>query len=1356
MHRSGTSACTRTISLLGADLPTNLMPPQPGNNEAGFWESMDVYQLNDEILASAGSCWDDWLPFNPDWSTGGAASAFRERALSILEHDFGTSSLFVLKDPRICRLLPFWLEVLKTFNAEPKCLIIIRNPLEVAASLRLRDGFSPVKSHAIWLRHMLDVEHYSRSFSRAFLRYDDLLTDWRRVVSRLSAELGLRWPRRSATVEVEIDKFLDGRHRHHALGEDRVKSHPDLAVWIKDAFQAFIDLDVGNNPGEAEHQLDRIREEFDLACQLLGSLARSEEMARSEYEASTTDRLHASEARAAESLSRVTDLEALVEKQEAENCTLTQTAKHRDERIAELIALAKERESHLLDLKENSNQLETRFGELEALANQRATLIAELKTLVSRREEENRTLTQTTNYQDERIAELTAFVKERETFIRELKEISSQLKGCFAKQQEEIHTLIQVTNHQDERISELTALVKDPRSLSDEIKFISSQTETRVGELEELALQRASRITELEILTVQRGVTIAKLEDLADQRATRIHEFEVLVDQSATRIHELEVLADNRATRIHELEVLADQRATRIGELEGLADQRATRIGELEGLADQRATRIGELEGLADQRATRIGELEGLAHHADQRHAELESQLMQLQEAAKARIEINQALLFKLNAIQLSASWQLARPLHGVESRWPGLVRGLAAVEKLAWWTATAQLSGQLSLRRQSQALLTQGLFDLGWYIQQNPDVVLQGMNPILHWLVAGWQQGRNPNPLFDINWYLQHNSDVRQANINPLIHYIQTGASQGRLPHPLFDTRWYLDHNPDAANSTLNPLAHYLRSHPSERRDPHPLFNTDWYLRQHGDVETSGENPLVHFLSWGAAAGRDPNPFFDSSWYLARYPNVGKQGLNPLVHYVCWGAVEGWNPSPLFDTHWYLEQHPEIAAALLNPLAHYLHTGIHQGWPSHPAPLPAPNKLSLSSPERDPAVNGFQQRPAANVEELDKVVTLLNKQEALFSDTSPPSRILVIDWKPPTPDRDSGSYRISRLLFCLRDAGFDVDFIGDRMAEGPQYVEQLISRRIKTLIGREAAIRHLAEQGNQYRLAFLARPETFERYLPIVRTFAPQAKVLYDTVDLHWVRFARTASSSTKPNELQALLDRSQRYKRVELANAQSADITLAISEEEKQTLLSENPALKVAVLPNLHEIASWRVPFDERRDLFFIGGFDHEPNVDAVTFFISHILPLVTRELPNIRFHIVGSNMPASIRGMATNHVVPVGYVDDVEPYFAQCRVFVAPLRHGAGMKGKVGQSLSFGLPVVTTPIGAEGIGMIDEMHALIRKDPGDFAQGIIRLYKDEPLWQRLSEGGRELIRQRFSIEAVRDRLLWLVEKA
>ena len=122
MHRSGTSALTRVLNLLGCDLPKTLMGANK-TNEAGHWESLPICRLNDEILSSAGSNWHDWLAFNPGWYSSPRAAEYKEKALALLEEEFGQSRLFVLKDPRICRFAPFWLDVLETAGVKP---VVIR------------------------------------------------------------------------------------------------------------------------------------------------------------------------------------------------------------------------------------------------------------------------------------------------------------------------------------------------------------------------------------------------------------------------------------------------------------------------------------------------------------------------------------------------------------------------------------------------------------------------------------------------------------------------------------------------------------------------------------------------------------------------------------------------------------------------------------------------------------------------------------------------------------------------------------------------------------------------------------------------------------------------------------------------------------------------------------------------------------------------------------------------------------------------------------------------------------------------------------------------------------------------------
>jgi hypothetical protein len=303
MHRSGTSALTRAISLLGADLPVNLMPAVRDNNEMGFWESLDAYRLNDAILSAAGSSWDDWRRFDPDWLPVGTTMGFKARALALLEQDFEDSNLFVLKDPRLCRLLPFWLEVLQEFRAEPVCILPLRNPVEVAASLGRRDGFSPGKSYLLWLRHVLDAERGTRSMRRAFSSYDGLLGDWRGTVNALSRELDIIWPRPVDSAATEIEAFLQHRHRHHVADDGHLRDQPGVAAWVDETYAALVGLRQKPDPQNLLARLDAVCHEFDHACDTFGVLWRSEsakhveaQQARTEAE-TTIERLRAELAR---------------------------------------------------------------------------------------------------------------------------------------------------------------------------------------------------------------------------------------------------------------------------------------------------------------------------------------------------------------------------------------------------------------------------------------------------------------------------------------------------------------------------------------------------------------------------------------------------------------------------------------------------------------------------------------------------------------------------------------------------------------------------------------------------------------------------------------------------------------------------------------------------------------------------------------------------------------------------------------------------------------------------------------------------------------------------------------------------
>ena len=206
--------------------------------------------------------------------------------------------------------------------------------------------------------------------------------------------------------------------------------------------------------------------------------------------------------------------------------------------------------------------------------------------------------------------------------------------------------------------------------------------------------------------------------------------------------------------------------------------------------------------------------------------------------------------------------------------------------------------------------------------------------------------------------------------------------------------------------------------------------------------------------------------------------------------------------------------------------------------------------------------------------------------------------------------------------------------------------------------------------------------------------------------------------------------------------------------STEDEIALTTETAGKPVAIIPTIHPLHDRGKAFAERRNLLFIGNFNHTPNRDAVEFFVEKILPLIHKTLPKVRLDVIGSNAPHHFQAYASEGVNIHGYVPDIEPLFQSSRVFVAPLRFGAGVKGKIGDALSYGVPVVTTSVGAEGMQFEHDKEVLLANTPEDFANYVIQAYTNPELWQRLSDAGYEHIAKHFSPEAVERTILGSLE--
>ncbi len=353
--------------------------------------------------------------------------------------------------------------------------------------------------------------------------------------------------------------------------------------------------------------------------------------------------------------------------------------------------------------------------------------------------------------------------------------------------------------------------------------------------------------------------------------------------------------------------------------------------------------------------------------------------------------------------------------------------------------------------------------------------------------------------------------------------------------------------------------------------------------------------------------------------------------------------------------------------------------------------------------------------------------------------------QVLVIDAMTPQPDHDSGSLRLVNLMRLLSEQGAHVVFLPANREHAGAYTSELQQIGVEAWYAPFAsrAPAWLHEHGARFDSVIACRHYVAREFLPLLRRHAPQARILFDSVDLHYLREQRAADLDGSP----ALVHAARRTRALELDVIARADVTLVVSEAERALLAQDAPQANVEVLSNLHRLAGRGLPFGQRHDLVFVGGFRHPPNVDAMRWFVAEVFGQVRARLPGVRLHCIGSDVPAEIAALSDHPGVVVhGHVPDIAPFMDGCRIALAPLRYGAGVKGKVNLSMAHGQPVVATACAVEAMHLRDGHDVLVANDAPSFAAAVVRLYQDQTLWEQLATHGLANVARHFSLDAAR----------
>ncbi len=269
MHRSGTSAITGVLGLAGATLPKDLMEATEAN-QTGYWESRALQQRLDEFLEDWDSTWFDWRSFDTSKLSAAQRKNFKLAIGKIIADDYGDAPLVVIKDPRVCRFAPLFIELLEEQGFDVRIVLPLRHPLEVCDSLKRRDGFLHSRSALLWLRHVLDAERYSRGRLRHLQTYHDLLTAPHGSLAKLTEALKLEWPPHCADeLKVKVGKFLTADLRHHKRDPMDLELEPSLGNWLGQCYRALLALAEKPRSKTALKELDLVREAFDSAAPMI-------------------------------------------------------------------------------------------------------------------------------------------------------------------------------------------------------------------------------------------------------------------------------------------------------------------------------------------------------------------------------------------------------------------------------------------------------------------------------------------------------------------------------------------------------------------------------------------------------------------------------------------------------------------------------------------------------------------------------------------------------------------------------------------------------------------------------------------------------------------------------------------------------------------------------------------------------------------------------------------------------------------------------------------------------------------------------------------------------------------------------
>ena len=952
MHRSGTSALSRALNLLGGDMPPRLIEADQWN-AAGYWESKPIKDLNEEMLVSGGGEWSEWLEFNPDWFKSSAVQRFRDRAIELVGSEFTDSPLFIFKDPRLSILMPFWRSIFDELGIDQVAIHPLRNPVEVARSLERRNNFLMSKGVLLWLRYTLDGERGTRGLRRIFTTFDDLLEDPAGLIGRTQDDLGLVWPRNSIKARREIAQFLSADMRHHRDGARVLRSLSYGSDWVFRTYETLMGFAADGENADGRAALDEVRAQFVAASHAFGTIAKDNEDRHAKIAQLQQDREKAG-ARQAELESSAAAAQAELDALRAGKVELERNLSSTQERLAALQTGQETAERQLAEarkerdgLRERARSLEQHVAGSRKQAEELKLAQAEVEARAVRAQEQAEAIQRAKEALE---ARHLATQKERDT-LREMRaKLEGDLSNAFAavkdaqqqadaarqKQEESAAAIEEAQRRADEAEREAaTRQEESAQALSDALHKLgdaeqaSSDHQVKAAQTEALARQWEERAEQLSGQLAQERSThqeeLKRLQDDLAQTDSALRQRQLETEQAAEALlnarnewHEQQG-ADAKARA--ELEQSLSQAQSRLRDLErakaAAEEALKARFSEIATLTEQFALR--EME-LAQARQSLLAANQSLADRdaqlraADEHHqADRERHSAALERANRSITTLEQNLRERTaETIQLQGAVnhrelelaQTRQMLDDVRQRQDDAEASLAerngAIERLR-----ADLDEQTRMRdkeqerlRQVQAQvddLQQALADQERASTQRLDAVLQNQRDIEADLAQRDVALREHRQRLE-------DARVQEGARTEELDRLRTEMAQ----HAAESDRLRKAHT-DAVKAVEADLQDMTRKREILRATAlaSQQSNIDLYNRLLSSLETMLAQAVLPFPKLTRKKTEQQqrrliidHAGFDADWYVSAYPDVAVSPLDPALHFIRHGLAEGRSPN--------------------------------------------------------------------------------------------------------------------------------------------------------------------------------------------------------------------------------------------------------------------------------------------------------------------------------------------------------------------------------------------------------------------------------------------------------------------------